>query len=684
MKQTRLWVVLALALGVISAEAQQTIYWKKDHIYNGPGGKEIATVTPAPSDQTLPTAPSGLSYSSVTSTSVQLNWTASSDTGGSGLAGYKIYRGSVPVGTVGAGTLSFQDPHLKASSTHTYTIRAFDNAQNHSAPSNSVTFSTTADGSAPTVPAEPRLTYVGNTTARFEWKASTDSGDAGLAGYRVYRDGVLISGANPSPATAWTDATLAVNTGYSYTVLATDYAGNNSSPTSARSLFRDDFNRSNSTGLNNSSWATSASWNVASNQASMSVNNGAWQDALSSKSFGGFTASVRVGNLGPGYTAGFFFWGDSGAPHYRAHVSNGTLYLDHRDGQGNLDSAQMTFFLGTMAACTLRVEADSATRTIKVFYDGVLKITWTDPNSAHPTTGKVGITSSIAPNTSGTVTVDDFIVEETNGFPSSSDASAPSVPSNPSVGYTNTATSQVEWTASTDSGGSGLAGYQVYRNGTLISGTAPSPHTYFHDANLAVNTAYSYTIKAVDNAGNTSAASTAVSIFRDNFNRNDSSGLGTADWSESGLFNLTGNRVVLTPGNGSWTDALSAKSFGTFRASVLIESLPVSSNGGMTFWADGADRYRVAFYASTLSLAYYTASGGIGLVSATASVPGTLRIEANATTRVIKIYVNDVLKINYTETNTSRRNSGKVGLNGAIPNGVYTSLLMDDFVVEER
>src|SRR2546425_13022625 len=138
------WLVLAVLVST-SVGAQQTIYFKKDHIYNGPGGKEIAIVTPAPTDQTAPTAPSGLSSSNLSSTSVQLNWSAATDSGGSGLAGYKIYRqrgtgARLPVGTVGSSTLTFTDRPLQSGGTsYTYTIVAFDNAQNHSTASNAVT-----------------------------------------------------------------------------------------------------------------------------------------------------------------------------------------------------------------------------------------------------------------------------------------------------------------------------------------------------------------------------------------------------------------------------------------------------------------------------------------------------------------------------------------------------------------
>jgi hypothetical protein len=117
---------LALLVGTTTL-AQQTIYFKKDHIYSGPGGNEIAIATPLPSDQTAPGAPTGVSSSNVTATSVQLNWSASTDSGGSGLAGYKVYRqqgsgASLPVGTVGTGTLSFTDQPLTPSTAYTYSL----------------------------------------------------------------------------------------------------------------------------------------------------------------------------------------------------------------------------------------------------------------------------------------------------------------------------------------------------------------------------------------------------------------------------------------------------------------------------------------------------------------------------------------------------------------------------------
>ena len=125
----------------------QSIYFKRDHIYAGPGGARLAIVTPTPTDPTAPASPTGLAHSNLTATSVQLSWTTATDTGGAGMAGYKIYRGNVPVGTTTA--TSFTDPHLKAQTAYSYTVRAFDNAQNHSPASTAVSFTTPAAPAAP-------------------------------------------------------------------------------------------------------------------------------------------------------------------------------------------------------------------------------------------------------------------------------------------------------------------------------------------------------------------------------------------------------------------------------------------------------------------------------------------------------------------------------------------------------
>jgi len=92
----------------------------------------------------------------------------------------------------------------------------------------------------------------------------------------------------------------------------------------------------------------------------------------------------------------------------------------------------------------------------------------------------------------------------------SSDSISPSVP----TGLTATAAascSQVNlaWNASADTGGSGVAGYRLYRGGAFVK---LSTATATSDTGLAGGTSYSYQVSAVDNAGNESARSTAVGV----------------------------------------------------------------------------------------------------------------------------------------------------------------------------
>jgi len=136
--------MVTILVSLVLLEPQQTVYWSKDRIYDT-SGRELAVAVPLPADQTAPSIPSTLTSSEVNPQSTRLDWGASTDTGGSGLAGYVVYRGLLPVGTVGPSTLTFTDDSLQPNTSYTYTVRAFDNAENRSGASNSVNVTTTTN-----------------------------------------------------------------------------------------------------------------------------------------------------------------------------------------------------------------------------------------------------------------------------------------------------------------------------------------------------------------------------------------------------------------------------------------------------------------------------------------------------------------------------------------------------------
>src|SRR5947199_818016 len=76
-----------------------------------------------------PSSPTGLEATSVASTRVALSWSASTGS----VAGYTVYRDGSAVGTTGLSTTTFLDPDVTPSTTHTYSVDAFDLANDHSA-----------------------------------------------------------------------------------------------------------------------------------------------------------------------------------------------------------------------------------------------------------------------------------------------------------------------------------------------------------------------------------------------------------------------------------------------------------------------------------------------------------------------------------------------------------------------
>jgi chitinase len=89
-----------------------------------------------------------------------------------------------------------------------------------------------------------------------------------------------------------------------------------------------------------------------------------------------------------------------------------------------------------------------------------------------------------------------------------SDTVAPAIPTGLAVATVGTNSISLQWQASLDdAGGSGVAGYDVYRDGVLVGGTASLAYT---DSALAAATSYTYAIRARDNAGNLSGLSPSV------------------------------------------------------------------------------------------------------------------------------------------------------------------------------
>jgi chitodextrinase len=103
----------------------------------------LSVTTPAPSDTTAPSTPTGLTASALTPTSLTLSWSAATDN--VGVTGYRVYNGTLVASPTGT---SVSITGLSANTPYAFTVAALDAAGNASAQSAplSVTTPTPPDG----------------------------------------------------------------------------------------------------------------------------------------------------------------------------------------------------------------------------------------------------------------------------------------------------------------------------------------------------------------------------------------------------------------------------------------------------------------------------------------------------------------------------------------------------------
>jgi fibronectin type 3 domain-containing protein len=96
--------------------------WSQWKIFSNDTEGSLGAVSSA--GTTLPTVPTNLSATAISSSQINLIWTASTDN--AGIASYKIYRGGSEIAT--STTNSYSNTDLSAGSAYTYTVVAVDAA----------------------------------------------------------------------------------------------------------------------------------------------------------------------------------------------------------------------------------------------------------------------------------------------------------------------------------------------------------------------------------------------------------------------------------------------------------------------------------------------------------------------------------------------------------------------------
>jgi chitodextrinase len=184
---------------------------------NGLEGVQSEPLTVRTRDATPPTMPAALTATAVSSSRITLAWQPATDPE-TGVTGYVVYRDGVDVGH--PTTTAFTDTGLAAVTAYAYEVSAL-NGDGLEGPRSAAATATTLDGTPPSAPPTLEATPVSTTSIALTWSPATDA-ESGIQHYNVYRDGAL---AGTATTTTFTDAGLAPNTAYTYTVTAVNGAG---------------------------------------------------------------------------------------------------------------------------------------------------------------------------------------------------------------------------------------------------------------------------------------------------------------------------------------------------------------------------------------------------------------------------------------------------------------------------
>lgn len=183
-------------------------------------GETVTIDGATPADTTAPNDVTNLTYTNVTQTGLRLTWTASSS---SDVASYRIFEGATQIGSATVNQLDITG--LTANTTHTYTVKAVDNAGNVSA-GVSVTVTTSAatpTNTAPSITSSYSTTSVNDSTSISIPYTVTDA-EGGMITATLTKDGTPTTATIATGANTWNVGTLAVGS-HVLTIQVADSAG---------------------------------------------------------------------------------------------------------------------------------------------------------------------------------------------------------------------------------------------------------------------------------------------------------------------------------------------------------------------------------------------------------------------------------------------------------------------------
>ena len=536
------------------------------------------------------------------------------------------------------------------------------------------------DAIAPSAPTSLTASGTTSTTTNLSWTASTDN--VGVTGYDVFQGTTLLG---TVATTTYNVTGLTAATAYSFSVKAKDAAGNSSAAS----------NIVNITTLPAVAAYCASQGNSVADESIGRVQIG----TINNPSTGGtgYTDFTSIStNLTKGVSTTITVtptWTSS------AYAEGYAVWIDYNNDKDFDDAGELVW-------------SNPAVSTTPV--SGSFTVSATASTGA--TRMRVSMRYNAIPVACGAFDygqVEDYSVNIIAG-----DATAPSAPTNLTATGTTQTTTNLSWTAATDN--IGVTGYDVYQGATL---KASVTGTTYAVTGLTAATAYTFSIKAKDAAGNISASSNVVNVTtlansvtycastssntadekigRVQLGTINNPSTGTAGYENftalsTNLTRGTSNTITITP---AWTSTVYSEGYavwidyngnGLFTdAGELVFSKATSTttpaSGAFTVPATatlGATRMRVSMKYNGTPTSCETLSYGqvedysVNIVTTTAistiadnssnEILTTISLYPNPTKDVLNIETNSATKLNYSVVNYL----GQVVKTGSIENNL--------------
>lgn len=503
---------------VLSRDAAGNLATSADHTFT----------TASDADTTSPSIPSALTATASSPSQIDLTWNASADN--VGVAGYRIYRGGVQIGT--SVDPVYEDTGLSPSTTYSYTVSAIDAAGNASSPSTAASAATWASPTGTTVrltPASDTFLKVDDsvnsaepTLNTYTWPAQRIANAilmkfdlSGIPSGAVVQHATLHLALVESDALAAPTYTITVhkvinkNTDLSRATGNT-YDGVN--PWSANACCYQDIPLAQ--GDISPAYDTQAvdktpgykNWNVTNlvqewqaapdGNDGLMVNSDPTQPADAYRFFASMEApdtSVR-----PYLTVTYTLSGGAASSTQTDTAPPAAAVDSPAEGAAVRGTIPVQ---GTVSdnVAVVKVEyvVDGAVQATQEGADmGGVSWSW-DTTSIADGDHQLLIRAYDAAGLSGPSPTISVGVDNT----------PPSTPGAPTTTSVQQNQVSFSWPASTDA--NALAGYQVFRDGTALGTTTAAAYT---DTGLASNTRYTYTVSAIDRVGNPSPGSSPLTV----------------------------------------------------------------------------------------------------------------------------------------------------------------------------